>query len=114
MDEPENRRAKRFEIDVSAELKVGNRVMSARTKNLSETGVCLVTSGPLEEGAQLPVSLFLTVDGIEDVSTPSLDLSASVVWASPGNDGGHMAGCHFSDLDPERVKHLQSFLSRLP
>jgi hypothetical protein len=113
MTAQENRRAVRYEVDVSAEVRMGKQVLPARTKNLSETGVCLVMSRALPEGGTFNLSLFLTVDGIEDPDSPPLDLGVSVVWASPGNNEDHLAGCHFADLDGEKVRVLQSFLGQL-
>jgi hypothetical protein len=113
MTAPENRRALRYPVDVSAELKVGKQIVPARTKNLSETGVCLVLGRPLDEGASFDLNLFLTVDGIEDPDSPPLDIGVSVIWASPGNDNDHLAGCHFAELDGTKVKILKDFLASL-
>lgn len=113
MTEPENRRAPRFAVSVSAEVNLGKRVLPVQTKNLSETGVCLVSRSPLEEGGQVNLQLFLTEDGIEDPDVPPLEVGANVIWASPGNDDDFLAGCHFSDLDGPKVKILQGFLGKL-
>jgi len=113
MSAPENRRSPRYEVNVSAEIRVGKQVIPARTKNLSETGVCLVVTSPLAEGGSFDLSLFLTVDGIEDPDSEPLEIGASVIWASPGNENDHLAGCHFSDLDPAKVKILHDFLGQL-
>lgn len=113
MTAQEHRRAVRYPVDVSAELKMGKQVVAARTKNLSETGVCLVTAKPLPEGASFALNLFLTVDGIEDPDSPPLDIGVSIIWASPGNDNDHLAGCHFSDLDGPKLKILQDFLGQV-
>jgi hypothetical protein len=113
MREPEKRRAPRYDVDVSAEVNLGRRVIPMRTKNLSETGVCLVGRTPLAEGGDISLSLFLVVDGIEDPDSPPLEVGANVIWASPGNDDDHLAGCHFSDLDGGKVELLQRFLGRL-
>jgi hypothetical protein len=109
----EKRRAYRYQVDVSAEVQVDRQVLAARTKNLSETGVCLVTSRPLPEGGSFDLSLFLTVDGIEDPDSPPLELGVSVIWASPGNDNDHLAGCHFADLDGDKVRILKTFLGQI-
>jgi len=113
MTAPENRRALRYPVDVSAELKLGTQIVPARTKNLSETGVCLVLGRPLDEGASFDLNLFLTVDGIEDPDSPPLDIGVSVIWASPGNEDDHLAGCHFAELDGTKVKILKDFLASL-
>lgn len=113
MTESENRRAPRFEISVSAEVSMGKHVIPMQTKNLSETGVCLVGRTPLPEGGEVTLNLILTEDGIEDPDAPPLQVGASVIWASPGNDDDHLAGCHFSDLDGDKVRILQTFLGQL-
>jgi len=113
MSAQENRRAFRYPVDVAAEVLVGKRVVPVRTKNLSETGVCLVSRQPLPEGETVSLNLFLTVDGIEDPDAPPLDVGASIIWASPGNQDDHIAGCHFADLDGEKVRILQMFLGQV-
>lgn len=113
MTDLENRRALRYPVDVSAELRLGKQVIPARTKNLSETGVCLVLGKPLDEGSSFELNLFLTVDGIEDPDSPPLDIGVSVIWASPGNDSDHLAGCHFAELDGTKVKILKDYLANV-
>ncbi len=92
---------------------MGKRIVPARTKNLSETGVCLQSPMPFQEGGNIDLDLILTVDGIEDVSTPPLELGACVVWTTPGNDNDHLSGLEFSNLDAEKASVLKGYLALL-
>ena len=109
----DKRRAHRYDVDLAAEVRIGKRVIPARTKNLSETGVCLESPMAFQEGGILDVNLILTVDGIEDVSTPPLELGASVVWSTPGNDRAHISGLEFSGIDAEKAGVLKGYLALL-
>jgi len=106
---PENRRATRYEICVSAEITTERDVLQSLTTNLSETGVCLQSGRMLEEGSTIDVSLFLTVDGIEDADSPSIDLKARVAWAAPASEQKFLAGCEFIDATPKHVETIHLF-----
>ncbi len=113
MSEKESRRAKRYDIQAAAEITTPGGVLQSITKNLSETGVCLVTKKMLEEGQKIQINLFLIVDGIEDISHPSLDLTAEVIWSAPSSEDEFQSGCHFVDLNTQQIEILRSFLRQL-
>jgi len=113
MIEKESRRAKRYEVEVAAEVTCGREALQSMTKNLSESGVCLVMGTQLTEGAKLDLSLFLVVDGIEDATSPSIDLKAEVIWAAPASENEYLAGCQFTSPSAKQVEILRSFLKQL-
>ncbi|MCK9463882.1 MAG: PilZ domain-containing protein [Proteobacteria bacterium] len=109
----ENRQAARYSVEVAAEVYTPGAVLSAKTRNLSETGVCFDLSTPLEEDATVGVSLFLVSDGIEDPDAEPLNVKASVVWCSEREDGGTSAGMRFIDVDDRGTQVISHFLSQL-
>jgi hypothetical protein len=113
MIQKESRRAKRYDVEVAAEVTCGREALQSMTKNLSESGVCLVTAAQLNEGAKLDLSLFLVVDGIEDATSPSIDLKAEVIWAAPASENEFLAGCQFTSPSTKQVETLRSFLKQL-
>lgn len=113
MIEKESRRAKRYDVEVAAEVTISREVLQSQTKNLSESGVCLVTRRQLDEGSRIMLNLFLVIEGIEDATSPSIDLMAEVIWAAPSSEKEFLAGCHFSDMSPKQVETLKSFLRQL-
>ena len=110
MAEQESRRKRRYEIRVAAEVMAHHATMQSATKNLSESGICLITRQPLREGSQVQISLFLVVDGIEDTTTPSIEINARVVWSAPSSESEFLAGCEFIGLAGESVEVLKGFL----
>lgn len=113
MAKEESRRAKRYDIQAAAEVTASREVLQSQTKNLSESGVCLVTNSILQEGQKIQISLFLVVDGIEDATSPSIDLKADVVWAAPSSEREFLAGCQFTDMSKKQLETLKSFLRQL-
>jgi hypothetical protein len=113
MIEKESRRAKRYDVEVAAEVTINREVLQSQTKNLSESGVCLVTRRQLVEGSRLLLNLFLVVEGIEDATSPSIDLTAEVIWAAPSSENEFLAGCQFSDISSKQAETLKSFLRQL-
>ncbi len=109
----EQRRAARFEIEVSAEVYTLNAVLPANTRNLSNTGACLDLTEALQEGTTIGVSLFLTSDGIEDPDVEPLNLKANIIWCTEREDRGFSAGTRFEALTQEDKVLLEKFLTAL-
>ncbi len=114
MNQTDNRRAHpRYTINVSAELLLGEDRIPCHTRNLSGGGVGVVLSLGLAEKQPLIVNLFLVEDGIEDATTPSLNIQATVVWSAEVDGGRWEAGLRFTEVHPQQTKLLQHFLGRL-
>ena len=113
IQEREQRQHVRFDIEVSAEVYTGSQVQPAATRNLSNGGVCLEMEGPLEEGSEVGLSLFLTLEGIEAADTDTLNVGAQVVWCSDRDAGGYLAGARFTKLEPSQAELLSTFLAAL-
>ncbi|HJL18738.1 MAG TPA: PilZ domain-containing protein [Sandaracinaceae bacterium LLY-WYZ-13_1] len=109
----ENRRHPRYPVEVGAEIGLGARTLSAATQNISEGGVGLLLDEPVEEGARLELTLFLTQDGIEDPDEEPFETSAAVAWAAPRDDGGHVVGVRFGALEGAQRDQLHRFLAAL-
>ena len=109
----EQRRAKRYEVSVTAEIFLPDRVLEAHTRNLSSSGVCFECEPVLAEGATVAATLYLTVDGIEDAATAPLKVTTHVQWTSELDDGRALAGAQFVKLDPPAQKTLDRFLAAL-
>ena len=109
----EQRRATRYDVEVSAEVYTTEAVLPASTRNLSETGVCFDVDQELEEDGTVGVSLFLVSDGIEDPDAEPLNIRAKVIWCSERDDAGFSAGMRFDELDDKRTNVIKDFLSQL-
>jgi hypothetical protein len=109
----DQRKAERYDVAVSAEVYTAEEVLSASTRNLSETGVCFDLAQALGEDATVGVSLFLVSDGIEDPDAEPLNVKAKVIWCSERDDTGFSAGMRFEDLNDEGTGTIKGFLSQL-
>jgi hypothetical protein len=109
----EQRKAARFDVEVSAEVYTKSAILTAFTRNLSDSGVCLELETGLQEGTVIGVSLFLTSDGIEDPDTEPLNLKAEVMWCAERDETGYSAGARFNDMSQVHVAALKQFLAAL-
>jgi len=109
----EQRRATRYDVEVSAEVYTTEAVLPASTRNLSETGVCFDVDQELQEDGTVGVSLFLVSDGIEDPDAEPLNIRAKVIWCSEREDTGFSAGMRFEELDDKGASVIKDFLSQL-
>ncbi|MBN2525442.1 MAG: PilZ domain-containing protein [Deltaproteobacteria bacterium] len=109
----EKRLAVRYTVEVSAEVYTREHVLGARTRNLSNTGVCLDMNKALKERSTIGLSLFLVVDGIEDPDAEPLNIKADVIWSSERDDGGYSSGLRFDTSDSAATAAIEEFLSQL-
>ena len=87
MEQPERRRSRRFSLQQSAIIQADGvtRQVTARTHDVSLTGMLLFAQEPIPHGSQVEVQMRLQKDGLQAVS---LRASGSVVRNQPGVDGG--------------------------
>jgi PilZ domain-containing protein len=104
----DTRRHPRFNVDVEAQVQtaVGQR-LAARTRDLSRSGICLITPTGLKPGQPLSVELVLAF-GDNAFSEP-LHLDAHVVW-STAISGQYQVGAMFDGLTDEHNEFLDMFL----
>jgi len=105
------RRHPRFPVDVQASIRTGDgRRLSARTRDLSRAGICLITHQALPSGENLQVELVLLI-GTTSESEP-LPLRARVVWCT-AIAGSFQIGAMFHGLSPKESGFLELFLRYL-
>ena len=109
----DQRKAERYDVAVSAEVYTAEEVLSASTRNLSETGVCFDLAQSLGEDATVGVSLFLISDGIEDPDAEPLNVKAKVIWCSEREDTGFSAGARFEDVTEQQAQLIGNFRAEL-
>jgi hypothetical protein len=106
-----SRRYPRFQVDVQAAVHTsdGRRLM-ARTRDLSRSGICLITSQALPSGERLTVELVLLI-GSNSESEP-LPLRAHVVWCT-AIARSFQIGAMFDSLSQKEAGFLDMFLRYL-
>jgi hypothetical protein len=104
----DTRRHPRFNVELEAVVKTahGNQ-LAARTRDLSRSGICLITEASLSVGEPLGVQLVLSF-GSNTFSEP-LRLDAHVVWCTAITKV-YQVGAMFDDLTDEHVEFLDLFL----
>jgi hypothetical protein len=102
-------RAQRFNVRLSAEVKLDNKTLAGTTRNLSISGVCVELDRMVPEGKQLAVRLFIVEDEIETEGARGLDLTGTVQWTAEA-DRGYAVGIKFGSLSPQQAQQLQNAL----
>lgn len=105
------RRHPRVHVDVEANVHTSDgRKLTARTRDLSRSGICLVTSQALRSREQLRIELVLLL-GPNTASEP-LPLRARVVWCTP-IAGAFQIGAMFDGISPKESSFLDMFMRYL-
>lgn len=104
----ETRRHQRFSVDIEAVVRAAQGdVLPARTRDVSMSGICLITGASLPRGEDLAVELVLAF-GNSAYSEP-LRLKARVVWCT-SIAGAFQVGAVFEPLTEEQEAYLEMFL----
>jgi hypothetical protein len=107
----ETRREPRFTVDVEAVVHtVAGHPLSARTRDLSKSGICLIMPAALPRGERLIIELALAFS--ENAFSEPLHLDARVVWCTSIADAFQI-GAMFVDLSDEHSDFLEMFLRYL-
>jgi hypothetical protein len=111
MTAEELRRHPRVHVDVQANVRtVDGRSLIARTRDLSRSGICLITKAALASSEKLAIELVLLL-GSGSSSEP-LPLRARVVWCTP-IAGAFQVGAKFDGLTAKESAFLDMFLRYL-
>lgn len=107
----EMRRHRRFAVDVQANVRTADgRKLPARTRDLSRSGICLLTTDALAPGDKLSIDLILLL-GPSSASEP-LPLHAHVVWCTAISQA-FQVGAMFDALTRKEASFLEMFLRYL-
>jgi hypothetical protein len=109
----ERRKFPRFSVNLPVEYcKVDNsKGRPANTGDVSEGGLLLYVSEPLEIGQELSLKLFFT----SERKLSSIQARTQVVWKDIriGNDGVFRIGVKFVDISSESLTLIKGFLNNL-
>ena len=111
MDRTEDtRKHKRFAVDVEAVVHAVGGNFAARTRDLSKSGICLITSSGLKGNEWVVVELVLSFG--ENTFSEPLRLDARVVWCT-AIGASFQVGAMFNELSDEHAEFLDMFLRYL-
>jgi hypothetical protein len=104
---PDARGERRRYVDVNATVTVNDKVIAARTRDVSRSGLCIVTDAELPRDTEVKVKLVLSL-GADTLSEP-LALTGRAVWCA-ALFGRFQVGVIFTDLDAQRRRYLDLFM----
>ena len=103
----DSRREQRRPVDVKATVSIDGQTISARTRDLSRSGICLISDTPIPRDTELKVNLVLSL-GTDTVSEP-LIVTARAIWCTP-LFGKFQIGGMFVNVDGDRRRFLDLFM----
>jgi hypothetical protein len=106
----EGRSFPRYPVDVQVSVSWRERQLSARTRDLSRSGLCLVSQHAIPLDGKIGIDLVLSF-AAGGYSEP-LSLTGRVVWCT-SLFGSFQVGVMFVDLNRERARQLQMLVSIL-
>jgi c-di-GMP-binding flagellar brake protein YcgR len=109
----ERRRRPRFSVDLPIEYSLLEfpRKNRGLAENASEGGLMLFLGQQLEVGQGLRIKIFFH----SDPHLHSIEVVAEVVWTELpfGKEGDHRCGVRFTEIPPDDLVKLRSFLDHL-
>lgn len=106
----EHRQHPRFQADIQVSVTVGDRAFPARTRDISRSGVCLISTEEIAHDADVAVELVLSF-AAGGVSEP-LRLSGRTAWCT-AMFGSYQVGLMFVDVGDEQARYLEMFMGLL-
>jgi hypothetical protein len=103
----DSRREQRRSVEVSATVSIGGLGVAARTRDISRSGICLVTETEIPRDTELMIELVLSL-GADAFSEPLLVAGRSI-WCTP-MFGKYQIGVVFIDVNTERHRFLDLFM----
>jgi len=104
------RQHRRFAVDVQAAVAIGERQVSARTRDISRSGLCLVSLEEIPRDTEIAIELVLTFG--EDGMSEPLQVIGEVVWCT-ALFGAYQIGVKFVNMDDEQLRYLSMFIGFL-
>jgi hypothetical protein len=88
-------------------VSIDGRTVGARTRDLSRSGICLISDTPIPKDTELKVDLVLSL-GTDTMSEP-LIVTARAIWCTP-LFGKFQIGAMFVKVDADRRRFLDLFM----
>jgi hypothetical protein len=105
-----DRKHPRIAADVGIKLHLGKQVTEARTRNISNGGLCADLATALPTGSDVEIEMRLMFD--DNSQSDALRLPARIVWCTTF-EAGFQVGVSFRPLDKQKAEYLRLFLKYL-
>jgi hypothetical protein len=100
----------RFHVDIQVAVSSDNASVSARTRDISRSGLCLVSTIELAREKIIAIELVLTFG--QDGASEPLHIQGKVVWCTK-MFGHYQIGVMFQKVDEEQARNLDMFIGFL-
>ena len=100
----------RFNVDIQVAVSCDGKIVSARTRDISRSGLCLVSTQGLARDKEITIELVLTFGG-GGFSEP-LHVLGRVVWCT-AMFGHFQIGVMFVKVDSDQARNLVMFIGFL-
>lgn len=103
----DSRREERRPVDITATVSMGGRVVPVRTRDISRSGICLVSETEIPRDTELDIQLVLSL-GTDSISEPLL-VTGRTIWCT-AMFNKYQVGAMFVQVDRERRRFLDLFM----
>jgi len=103
----DSRREQRRPVDITATISIDGIIVPARTRDISRSGICLISDTELPRDTELKIKLVLSL-GTQSMSEPLL-VTGRIIWCT-AMFGKYQVGAMFVQLDSERRRFLDLFM----
>ena len=103
----DSRREQRRSVDISAAVSIEGRAVAARARDISRSGICLISETEIARDTEVAIELVLSL-GADAVSEPLLVTGRSI-WCT-AMFGKFQIGVVFIDVNAERHRFLDLFM----
>jgi hypothetical protein len=107
---PDSRRDQRFQVEAQAVIYVADQRLTAKTRDVSLSGMCLVSTEAIARDTAVRVELVVSFGA--NSKTEPLRLTGRAIWCTK-MFGLHQVGVMFVDVDDEQYRHLHLFMQFL-
>lgn len=103
----ESRKYPRFSVDLKVSISVGNTQITAHTRDISRSGLCIISKEQIPRETEITVELVLSF--AEGTISEPLKIIGRTVWCTP-LFGSHQIGVMFVQVDETRARYLDMFM----
>ena len=103
----DSRREQRRAVDINATVSIDGRMVVVRTRDMSRSGICLISDTEIPRDSELEIKLVLSL-GADTMSEP-LRVQGRAIWCA-ALFGKFQIGVMFVRLDAERRRFLDLFM----
>lgn len=93
----ERRQGQRFQLQWTASLLYGSKTIECRVRDISNAGLCCVSSEPVNRGARLHCRIAVPPDSAGTLNPVYLFCEVQVVEVETGLQKGYGLHCRFED-----------------